>query len=168
MLWRDHQTVPLTPESLRFLPGCLSFAVARRPRSAQRPSRPILFSPDTYVEESNLAYHASALRKALGDGNGDGRYIKTVPKRGYRFSGDVSVVSGVTDAGEPGQAASDTEAPHASHQLPQSRSALRWARFPSRMATGDCGVGAPCTAAVFRRPVVARRALRRPPRALPL
>lgn len=43
--------------------------------------------PDQFVEENNLAQNISALRKALGEGGG--KYIETVPKRGYRFVGDV-------------------------------------------------------------------------------
>lgn len=41
--------------------------------------------PDTTVVEANLSVHMAALRRALGDGVGDGRYIQTVPGRGYRF-----------------------------------------------------------------------------------
>src|SRR5215204_2514747 len=47
---------------------------------------------DTFVEESNLAQYISRLRKILSDdGN---QYIKTIPKRGYRFSEDVSEDTG--------------------------------------------------------------------------
>ena len=41
--------------------------------------------PDSFVEENNLAQNISILRKALG-----GDYIKTIPKRGYRFVADVT------------------------------------------------------------------------------
>ena len=42
---------------------------------------------DTFVEESNLAQYVSRLRKILNvDGN---QYIKTISKRGYRFSAEV-------------------------------------------------------------------------------
>jgi Tol biopolymer transport system component/DNA-binding winged helix-turn-helix (wHTH) protein len=40
---------------------------------------------DTVVEEVNLARNIWTLRKALGENNGDHRYIETVPKVGYRF-----------------------------------------------------------------------------------
>src|SRR4030095_8020271 len=44
---------------------------------------------DTFVEESNLAQYVSRLRKVL---NADGdQYIKTISKRGYRFSADVKI-----------------------------------------------------------------------------
>src|SRR5215831_1007007 len=43
--------------------------------------------PDTFVEEANLSFQISTLRKALGE---DGpRWIETVPKHGYRFAGPV-------------------------------------------------------------------------------
>jgi Tol biopolymer transport system component/TolB-like protein/DNA-binding winged helix-turn-helix (wHTH) protein len=47
---------------------------------------------DTFVEESNLTQYVSRLRKTLNvDGN---QYIKTISKRGYRFSADVKVSDG--------------------------------------------------------------------------
>jgi Transcriptional regulatory protein, C terminal len=44
---------------------------------------------ESFVEEANLAYTASALRKALGDAGEPHQYIETVAKRGYRFTADV-------------------------------------------------------------------------------
>ena len=41
--------------------------------------------PKTFVDEANLKIQVSALRRALGDGQGDNRYIVTVPGRGYNF-----------------------------------------------------------------------------------
>src|SRR6185295_11015278 len=49
--------------------------------------------PDRFVEESNLALNVHTLRKMLGDGRSEGvRYIETVPKKGYRFVGEVVLV----------------------------------------------------------------------------
>src|SRR5215471_7911411 len=45
---------------------------------------------DTVVEEVNLARNIWTLRKLLGDGNGEHRYIETVPKVGYRFVAPVT------------------------------------------------------------------------------
>ena len=45
--------------------------------------------PDTFVEEVNLAVNISTLRKAFGEGPQEGRYIATVPGRGYRFVAEV-------------------------------------------------------------------------------
>ena len=45
---------------------------------------------DTVVEESNLNQQVFVLRKALnGDGHGP-EYIATIPRRGYRFVGEVT------------------------------------------------------------------------------
>src|SRR5258706_2292362 len=41
--------------------------------------------PQTFVEEANLKIQVSALRRALGDGQGGNRYVITVPGRGYNF-----------------------------------------------------------------------------------
>ena len=41
--------------------------------------------PKTFVEEANLKIQVSALRRALGDEQGDNRYVVTVVGRGYNF-----------------------------------------------------------------------------------
>lgn len=50
--------------------------------------------PETFVEENNLSQYISAIRKTLGDGRHQQRYIETVPRRGYRFTGAVREISG--------------------------------------------------------------------------
>ncbi len=47
--------------------------------------------PRLFVEDSNLKMQVSALRRALGDGHGNRRYIVTVPGQGYNFVAQVSV-----------------------------------------------------------------------------
>lgn len=44
---------------------------------------------DSFVEDANLAFTVSLLRKTLGDDTQHPRYIETVPRRGYRFIADV-------------------------------------------------------------------------------
>src|SRR5713101_8024942 len=46
--------------------------------------------PQTFVEDANLKIQVSALRRALGDGQGGHRYVVTVPGRGYNFVALVS------------------------------------------------------------------------------
>ncbi|MEA2847007.1 MAG: hypothetical protein QOG78_2288, partial [Rhodospirillaceae bacterium] len=68
--------------------------------------------PRTYVEEANLKIQVSALRRALGDGQGGNRYVITVPGRGYNFVAPVR-------REEPSRAALPlTVAPAAMHNLP--------------------------------------------------
>lgn len=47
--------------------------------------------PGRVVEENNLTQAVSAVRRALGTGGGEHRYIVTEPGRGYRFVANVSV-----------------------------------------------------------------------------
>ncbi len=47
--------------------------------------------PETFVEENNLAFNISVLRKLLGDEASNPRFIETVPRRGYRFRAEVEV-----------------------------------------------------------------------------
>src|SRR5882762_4586062 len=68
--------------------------------------------PQTFVEEANLKIQVSALRRALGDGQGGNRYVVTVPGRGYNF---VSPVSLQKPVGVPLPA---TIAPAGVHNLP--------------------------------------------------
>jgi predicted ATPase/DNA-binding winged helix-turn-helix (wHTH) protein len=47
--------------------------------------------PQTFVEEANLKIQISALRRALGDGQGGHRYVVTVVGRGYNFVAPVRI-----------------------------------------------------------------------------
>src|SRR6267378_2621845 len=68
--------------------------------------------PQTFVEEANLKIQVSALRRALGDGQGGNRYVITVPGRGYNFVAPVQ-------REETLRAASAPPAPSATpHNLP--------------------------------------------------
>jgi predicted ATPase/DNA-binding winged helix-turn-helix (wHTH) protein len=68
--------------------------------------------PKTFVEEANLKIQVSALRRALGDGQGDNRFVATVVGRGYNFVAPIRKE-------EPSRASpSPTIAPAAPHNLP--------------------------------------------------
>ena len=47
---------------------------------------------DTTVEQSNLKQSIYVLRRALGESPDENRFIKTLPKRGYRFLAEVKVL----------------------------------------------------------------------------
>lgn len=48
--------------------------------------------PDSFVEEGNLKFTISLLRRSLGDDAQRPRYIETVARRGYKFVADVRIV----------------------------------------------------------------------------
>jgi TolB-like protein/DNA-binding winged helix-turn-helix (wHTH) protein len=51
---------------------------------------------DTFVEEGSLTQYISHLRKALGGASEDARLIVTIARKGYQFTGDVTI----TDAAD--------------------------------------------------------------------
>src|SRR6266702_6357226 len=46
--------------------------------------------PGVIVEENSLAQNISTLRQVLGEPRAENRYIATVPRKGYRFVGEVT------------------------------------------------------------------------------
>lgn len=82
-LLRDGSAVALTPKAY----DLLALLVEHQGRIVPKETLMSRLWPDTAVEESNLAFQISALRKALGEG----RYVITVPGRGYQFAGATSV-----------------------------------------------------------------------------
>jgi Tol biopolymer transport system component/DNA-binding winged helix-turn-helix (wHTH) protein len=88
LLLRNGQPVPLTPKAF----DLLVYLVQRQGKLVQKFALMAALWPDTSVEEANLAFQISALRKALGEGANGEALIQTVPTRGYRFVGSVRVV----------------------------------------------------------------------------
>src|SRR5580692_10379455 len=72
--------------------------------------------PQIFVEESNLKIQVSALRRALGDGQGGQRYVLTVPGRGYNFVAPVALERAPQPALPPTTAPAVTGA----HNLPHA------------------------------------------------
>lgn len=86
VLWRNGDLVYLPPKSA----DLLNVLLERRGEVLERSELIDLVWKDTFVEEGNLSYTISRLRKALGpDANGED-FIQTIPRRGYRFVGEAS------------------------------------------------------------------------------
>jgi eukaryotic-like serine/threonine-protein kinase len=87
LLLRSGQPVSLTPKAF----DLLVYLVERHGRLVTKQELMRALWPETFVEEANLTYTVSALRKALGEREGqDEQLIQTVPTRGYRFIAPVS------------------------------------------------------------------------------
>jgi DNA-binding winged helix-turn-helix (wHTH) protein/TolB-like protein len=84
-LMRDGTPVPLTPKVFELL----LFLVQNPGRLLTKEEIMRAVWPDSFVEEANLTVAISVLRKALGEKEGNIRYIETVPKSGYRFLASV-------------------------------------------------------------------------------
>jgi pimeloyl-ACP methyl ester carboxylesterase/DNA-binding winged helix-turn-helix (wHTH) protein len=85
ILWNNNREVPLTPKVF----DTLLVLIENGHRVVTKPELMQMIWPDSFVEENNLAQNISVLRKALGRKSGGQSYIQTIPKRGYRFIGDV-------------------------------------------------------------------------------
>ena len=92
-LWRDGEEIPLTPKAF----GVLLMLIRNSGHAVSKEDFMREVWPDTIVEEKNLTDNISILRQALGDSTQEQRYIKTVPRRGYRFVADVRELTGESD-----------------------------------------------------------------------
>ncbi|HEU4871459.1 MAG TPA: winged helix-turn-helix domain-containing protein [Pyrinomonadaceae bacterium] len=85
LLLRSGVKVPLTPKVFHIL----LILVRHAGRSVTKQYLLQNVWPDTFVEEANLSVNVATLRKALGDGTGEFKYIETLPRLGYRFIANV-------------------------------------------------------------------------------
>ena len=114
-LWRDERVVPLPPKALEML----LLLVRRRDIIVSREELLDTVWRGTFVEEGNINYTVSLLRKTL-DKDDKGRFIQTVPKRGYRFVADVREVPA---NGHPENAVRNVET---AIPVEQSKPKIRW------------------------------------------
>ena len=89
LLQRGNELVPLSPKVF----DTLLILVENHGHVVDKPALMQLLWPDTFVEESSLTQNISLLRRALTGGDADRQYIETIPKRGYRFIGDVNQIN---------------------------------------------------------------------------
>ena len=95
LLFRDGELVPLSRKAA----DILLVLVEEHGRLVEKEELMRRVWPDSFVEESNLAVHISQLRKTINEQDSLHR-IETIPRRGYRFVGDVK------RGGEPAEGSS--------------------------------------------------------------
>lgn len=83
LLMRDGKVVPLPPRVI----DTLLILVENSGRVLEKDELMQTLWPDVSVEESNLTQNISQIRRALGEGD----WIETIPKRGYRFAAQVQI-----------------------------------------------------------------------------
>jgi DNA-binding winged helix-turn-helix (wHTH) protein len=84
-LLRRNADVHLTPKAFELLAAL----VERRPNALSKDELHELLWPSTFVAESNLAALVNEVRRALDDSSAQPRFVRTVPRFGYAFCGDV-------------------------------------------------------------------------------
>jgi TolB-like protein/DNA-binding winged helix-turn-helix (wHTH) protein/Tfp pilus assembly protein PilF len=88
VLLRAGEVAPLAPKVV----DTLVVLVEKAGRLVEKDALMRAVWPDTFVEENNLTHNISVLRKTLGNDPGGRLYIETIPKRGYRFVGEVTEI----------------------------------------------------------------------------
>src|SRR5437868_3118527 len=86
LLFSGNQLVPLSPKAF----DTLQVLIEADCRVVEKEELLKKIWPDTFVEEGSLARNISILRKVLGEGAEDQKFIQTIPKRGYRFVAPLS------------------------------------------------------------------------------
>ncbi len=84
-LWRGNQLVPVSPKALEML----ILLVCKKGEIVSRDTLIETVWKDTFVEEGNINYTVSLLRKLFDNKD----IIQTVPKHGYRFAAEVREIS---------------------------------------------------------------------------
>ena len=102
LLGRDGTPISLSPKAY----DTLAYLVERPGAVVHKDELMQAIWPDTAVEENNLTQNISILRRALGEGRGEHRYIATVPGRGYQFVAGVRADASGSAVCESGAAAS--------------------------------------------------------------
>lgn len=119
-LYRGEERIHLTAKPLE----TLIYLVENRGQIVEKQELLEAIWKDTFVTEDNLVHAIREIRRALADDKDDPRFVQTVPRQGYRFVGDVIVVS---HAGEIKQSATPTsqisrrEGTHLADHLPPIR-----------------------------------------------
>lgn len=86
VLYRNERLITLAPKVF----DTLEVLVKSEGKLLSKEELMNLIWQDSYVEESNLTQNIYTLRQVFGKRN---KFIKTVPRRGYRFAADVKAIS---------------------------------------------------------------------------
>jgi Tol biopolymer transport system component/DNA-binding winged helix-turn-helix (wHTH) protein len=97
LLVRYDQAVSLTPKAF----DLLLYLVEHRGRLVEKQVLLSALWPNTVVEEANLAYNVSVLRKILDEGRSGPSVIQTVPTKGYRFTAPVVATVRMPESSSP-------------------------------------------------------------------
>jgi DNA-binding winged helix-turn-helix (wHTH) protein/tetratricopeptide (TPR) repeat protein len=131
----DGKPLSLSPKAW----DVLKVLISHRGRLVDKQTLMAEVWPGTFVEENNLAFNISILRKVLGENAATPKFIETVPKRGYRFVAPVEEAfcepALVPHAGD--SLPTNDEITHITAAVPSVPS-LKWSR--KLLAAGVIGV----------------------------
>jgi DNA-binding winged helix-turn-helix (wHTH) protein/TolB-like protein/Tfp pilus assembly protein PilF len=117
-LWLGDRLVSIAPKALELL----ILLIRRHGNIVSREELLETIWRDTFVEEANINYTVSQLRKILNENSqSDAPFVQTVPKQGYRFVAEVKEVDETaSQTGNPAELTETVLPPIA------SKSQIRW------------------------------------------
>ena len=143
VLTREGQPVPLTPKVF----DLLVVLVENGGHLLGKKDLMGAVWPDSFVEEGNLTFTISSLRKALGEDPKEPQYIETVPRSGYRFVANVRVLEGNSGGERAGHDAHAEPAfPSKAEAAPPAAVGARRRRTATTPATANPPVKSPQSA----------------------
>jgi DNA-binding winged helix-turn-helix (wHTH) protein len=86
--FQSGKLVPLTPKAF----DVLAYLVANAGHLVLKDDLMQAVWPDSFVDEVNLPRTVHTLRRALGEGEGENKFIETIPTKGYRFVANVTII----------------------------------------------------------------------------
>lgn len=140
VLLRAGKPVPLTPKAFDLLLAL----VENHGRIIEKSELMNRVWTERFVEENNLTFTVSLIRKVLGDDKQNPLYIETVSRRGYRFIApvrEINATNGVTNAASALETTpTDTEQTGGQSASPRAAQALvRIVLFSLLLATAAAG-----------------------------
>jgi WD40 repeat protein/DNA-binding winged helix-turn-helix (wHTH) protein len=100
----EERTLLRGGEPVALQPKCfdtLAYLVENSGRVLEKDELIKTLWPDSFVEEGNLVQNIFVLRKVLGDDRNGHSFIKTIPRRGYKFVAPVAQVEPAHGNGVP-------------------------------------------------------------------
>lgn len=88
ILLRNGERLPINPKTYHLL----VVLIQNHGHTVEKEQLMEALWADAFVEDANLAFTVSLLRKTLGDDAQNPRFIETIPRRGYRFIGQLGTV----------------------------------------------------------------------------
>jgi len=130
-LTRNAEVVSIGPQVF----DLLAYLVQNRERVVSKDNLMDAIWNGRIVSDSTLTSHINAVRKAIGDSGEAQRLLRTVPRKGFRFVGDVGDVSDARAGGDMDAYARPQDAPAApAPELPEKPSI---AILPFHNLSGD-------------------------------
>jgi DNA-binding winged helix-turn-helix (wHTH) protein len=114
VLLRHGSVRPLSPKAFLLLELLLD----RRPEAVAKADLIRELWPDSYVSDASLHNLVAEVRAALGDSPHAARYIRTLPRFGYAFHGDVRPAPKVSPS-EPDPSSPRLLSRHGEFRLPE-------------------------------------------------